>query len=192
MSHSTSSAAFDTELCTRNNLLAQKAGLHPSFTKTGTTIVGLIYEDGVVLGADTRSTAGTTVADKNCEKIHYIAPNIYCCGAGTAADTENVTGMISSQLELHRYATGKGSRVNSAMTLLKSHLFKYQGYISAALVLGGVDCKGPQVCIVDGRWRRARRTLTRSLALPSTHSCSQSTRTGRRTRCRTVPWGAGA
>ena len=32
------------------------------------------------------------VADKNCEKIHYIAPNIYCCGAGTAADTENVTG----------------------------------------------------------------------------------------------------
>ncbi len=50
-------------------------------------------QDGVVLGADTRSTAGTTVADKNCEKIHYIAPNVYCCGAGTAADTENVTGV---------------------------------------------------------------------------------------------------
>lgn len=32
------------------------------------------------------------MADKNCEKIHYIAPNIYCCGAGTAADTEAVTG----------------------------------------------------------------------------------------------------
>lgn len=50
-------------------------------------------QDGVVLGADTRSTSGSTVADKNCEKIHYIAPNIYCCGAGTAADTENVTSM---------------------------------------------------------------------------------------------------
>lgn len=33
--------------------------------------------------------------DKNCEKIHYIAPNIYCCGAGTAADTENTTGKLS-------------------------------------------------------------------------------------------------
>ena len=42
------------------------------------------------------------VADKNCEKIHYIAPNIYCCGAGTAADTENTTALISSQLELLR------------------------------------------------------------------------------------------
>ena len=54
-------------------------------TKTGTTICGVIYSNGVVLGADTRSTNGETVADKNCEKIHYIAPNIYCCGAGTAA-----------------------------------------------------------------------------------------------------------
>ena len=64
-------------------------------------------QDGVVLGADTRSTNGETVADKNCEKIHYIAPNIYCCGAGTAADTEAVTGMIASNLELHRMAWGR-------------------------------------------------------------------------------------
>lgn len=105
-------------------------------------------QDGVVLGADTRSTSGSTVADKNCEKIHYIAPNIYCCGAGTAADTENVTGMVSSQLVLHRFATGRDSRVITAMTLLKSHLFKYQGYISAALVLGGVDFNGPHLFTV--------------------------------------------
>jgi len=25
------------------------------------------------------------VADKNCEKLHKLAPNIYCAGAGTAA-----------------------------------------------------------------------------------------------------------
>lgn len=81
-------------------------------------------QDGVVLGADTRSTSGSTVADKNCEKIHYIAPNIYCCGAGTAADTMNVTAMISSALDLHRYATGRQSRVVTSMTMLKSHLFR--------------------------------------------------------------------
>lgn len=51
-----------------------------------------LVQDGVVLGADTRATNDTVVADKNCEKIHYIAENIYCCGAGTAADTENTTG----------------------------------------------------------------------------------------------------
>lgn len=58
------------------------------------TVISLI-QDGIILGADTRATEGPIVADKNCEKIHYIAPNIYCCGAGTAADTEAVTGNIS-------------------------------------------------------------------------------------------------
>jgi 20S proteasome subunit beta 2 len=87
-----------------------------------------LAQDGVVLGADTRSTSGSTVADKNCEKIHYIAPNIYCCGAGTAADTMNVTAMISSALDLHRYATGRQSRIVTAMTMLKSHLFRRAGW----------------------------------------------------------------
>lgn len=115
------------------------------FQKTGTTIVGVVYEGGIVLGADTRATGGTIVMDKNCEKIHYMAPNIYCCGAGTAADTENTTGIISSELELLRMTTGTESRVVTAMTLLKRRLFQYQGHVSAALVLGGIDCTGPHL-----------------------------------------------
>lgn len=65
-----------------------------------------LEQDGVVLGADTRSTAGSVVADKNCEKIHFIAPNVYCCGAGTAADTENVTGVWPMFLSLQAVPWG--------------------------------------------------------------------------------------
>ncbi|XP_059633650.1 proteasome subunit beta type-7-B-like [Cornus florida] len=136
---------FCFDQCRRNAMLSEKGLKPPSFLKTGTTIVGLIFQDGVILGADTRATAGPIVADKNCEKIHFMAPNIYCCGAGTAADTEAVTDMISSQLQLHRYHTGRESRVVTALTLLKSHLFNYQGHVSAALVLGGVDVTGPHL-----------------------------------------------
>ena len=53
--------------------------------------------------------------------------------------------MISRQIELHRLATGRRPRVTTALTLTKQYLFKYQGYISAALVLGGVDKDGPQL-----------------------------------------------
>merc|ERR1711966_305433 len=120
----------------------------PGFRKTGTTIVGCIYKDGVVLGADTRATGGSTVCDKACEKIHKIADNIYCCGAGTAADTQQVTDMVASQLELHRYATGRKSRVGTSLAMLKQYLFKYQGGVSAALVLGGVDVNGPHIYTV--------------------------------------------
>lgn len=48
----------------------------PKAVKTGTTIVGIIYKDGVILGADTRATEGNIVADKKSEKIHYLAKNI--------------------------------------------------------------------------------------------------------------------
>ena len=67
--------------------------------------MGVKYNGGVVLGADTRATGGSIVVEKNCEKIHYIAPNIYCCGAGTAADTQFVNLFMSSNLELQRCYT---------------------------------------------------------------------------------------
>lgn len=127
----------------RNLLLGKEGFAAPRVLKTGTTIVGVVFKDGVVLGADTRATEGNIVADKRCRKIHYMAPNMMCCGAGTAADTEAVTNMVSSRLTLHRLESGKQSRVVEALTMLKRHLYRYQGHVSAALVLGGVDVDGP-------------------------------------------------
>lgn len=138
-------AGFNFENCRRNAGLLSKGYKPPTVTKTGTTIVGIIFKDGVILGADTRATEGPIVSDKNCSKIHYLAENIYCCGAGTAADTEMTTDLISSQLELHRLNTGRKVRVAAANVMLKQMLFRYQGHISAALVLGGVDKTGPHL-----------------------------------------------
>lgn len=134
----------------KRNLFLQQTGVVGTLKtrKTGTTIVGICYADGVILGADTRATEGPIVADKNCEKIHYIAPNMYCCGAGTAADTEFVTSLISSRLALHRLNSRRESRVATAMTMLKQHLFRHQGHIGAALILGGIDCTGPHLYTV--------------------------------------------
>ncbi|KAL0958324.1 hypothetical protein HGRIS_000469 [Hohenbuehelia grisea] len=129
----------------RNDFLSNKGVKLPKATSTGTTIVGCLFRDGIVLGADTRATEGDIVADKNCEKIHYITESIRCCGAGTAADTEFTTALISSNMELHGLTTGRKPRVVTAMTMLKQMLFRYQGHIGAALVLGGVDSTGPHL-----------------------------------------------
>lgn len=55
------------------------------------------------------------------------------------------TNNIASQLELLRLNTGREVHVATANTLLKRMLFRYQGYVSAALVLGGVDINGPHI-----------------------------------------------
>lgn len=57
-------------------MLQQKGFVCPTAIKTGTTIVGIVFKDGVILGADTRATEGPIVASKNCEKIHFLAKNM--------------------------------------------------------------------------------------------------------------------
>ncbi|MCO5590493.1 hypothetical protein L7F22_044463 [Adiantum nelumboides] len=140
-----SASGFDFSSHPRNSFLSSKGSSSPKATSTGTTIVGCIFKDGIVLGADTRATEGPIVADKNCEKIHYLSPFIRCCGAGTAADTEFVTQLISSNLQLHELSTGRPPRVATAMTMLKQRLFHQ---IGAALVLGGFDASGPHLFTV--------------------------------------------
>eukprot|EP00835_Amoeboradix_gromovi_P003713 NODE_256_length_12667_cov_0.196292.p4 type:complete len:247 gc:universal NODE_256_length_12667_cov_0.196292:5626-4886(-) len=145
-----STSGFDFSLCGRNEHLLQDKtkNFKVKTTKTGTTIVGMVFKDGIVLGADTRATAGQVVADKNCQKIHYIAPNIFCCGAGTAADTDYTTNMARYQLELHSMETSSLPRVNTVLTILKQYLYKYQGHVGAALVVGGFDVSGPHLYTV--------------------------------------------
>lgn len=128
------------------NLQLQKNGFDTlKATKTGTTIVGIKFKDGVILGADTRATNGSIVADKNCQKIHFIAKNMYCCGAGTAADTEKTTQLIASKVELHRLYTNRETPVTCANQMLKQMLFRYQGHLGVALILGGVDRFGSHI-----------------------------------------------
>jgi len=139
---------FDFSNHNRNAALHAQGVPLPKATSTGTTIVGALFNGGVVIAADTRATSGPIVADKNCEKLHYISPHIWCAGAGTAADTEFTTAIISSNLELHALATGRKPRVVTCMTMLKQHLFRHQGHIGAYLVIAGVDPTGSHLFTV--------------------------------------------
>lgn len=144
---------FSFENTARNAALEKlfEAGKAPKPLKTGTTIAGVVFKDGVVLGADTRATSSEVVADKMCAKIHYIAPNIYCCGAGTAADTEKTTDLLSSNLTIFSLNSGRNPRLVMAANILQDMLYRYHGSIGANLILGGVDCTGAHLYKV-GPW----------------------------------------
>ena len=90
-------------------------------------------------------------------QIHYITESIRCCGAGTAADTEFTTALISSNMELHALSTGRKPRVVTAMTMLKQMLFrsKYGRLLATPIVL--IVCpqiSGPYRCCTCIGWCR--------------------------------------
>ncbi|MFH4982476.1 hypothetical protein AB6A40_009185 [Gnathostoma spinigerum] len=144
--------AFDFSKCARNMALHKLYGVAPKLRSTGTTIVAVTYHDGIVMGADSRATAGNVVADKYCMKVHKLTDSIYACGAGTAADLDQVTKMLSAQLRLLELNTGRKAHVITALRRAKQHLFKYMGYIGAYLLIGGVDPTGPHLydCSANG------------------------------------------
>ncbi|PAV91283.1 hypothetical protein WR25_16836 [Diploscapter pachys] len=90
------------------------------------------------MGADTRATAGNIIADKNIVKVHKLTDSIYACGAGTAADLDQVTNMLAGNMRLMELNTGRKARVITALRHAKQHLFQYQGYIGAYLLIGNV------------------------------------------------------
>ncbi|CAN9504681.1 unnamed protein product [Ophioblennius macclurei] len=144
--HNLQNQGFSFENSRRNAVLesdlSEMGYKSPTARKTGTTIAGIVFKDGVILGADTRATDDMVVVDKNCMKIHYIAPKIYCCGAGVAADAEITTQILSSNVELHTLNTGRPPLIAMVTRQLKQMLFRYQGHVGASLIVGGVDVTG--------------------------------------------------
>ena len=128
-----------------------------SFTKTGTTIVGLNCRDGVVVGADTRSTGGPLVMDKNKLKIHIVAPRIFCCAAGTSADCDQITRRAGHHLQLlriERELCGDNSiydPIQAALISVINSLEKSEGgrKPSSVMIMGGIDDDGPALHMID-------------------------------------------
>lgn len=67
----------------------------------GTTIVGLCCAEGVVLGADTRTTSGPLVMNKGKHKIHELCDNIHVCTAGTVGDCDFIVNQARYDIAVH-------------------------------------------------------------------------------------------
>lgn len=108
---------FNFDTFNRNSLILKSGGKDSVYSsilsqvkKTGTTICGVVTSKGVVLGADTRATAGDTVVDKNCRKLHRLSDNIWTAGAGGAADLDHTTSLFEGKMDLERLSTGEKNK----------------------------------------------------------------------------------
>jgi 20S proteasome alpha/beta subunit len=57
---------------------------------TGTTIVAVTFDGGVVLGADGRVSTGTYISNRASNKIQQLTDSIYLLRSGSAADTQAI------------------------------------------------------------------------------------------------------
>lgn len=121
-----------------------------SLALKGTTTVGLVCKDGVILASDTRVTMGYYVAHKQGKKIYQIDNHLAMTIAGTVADAQRIVDLLVANAHMYRINMGRTMPVSAAARYTANLLFSAR-YIPllTQVLLGGVDDTGPHVYSID-------------------------------------------
>ncbi len=118
------------------------------FVKKGTTTVGIVCKDGIVLAADKRATAGGhIILNKNIQKVFKLTEDLAVTIAGTVSDIQLVTKLIKAEVELKTIRSGKKPTVKEVANLLGSIIYQNIRKFSTipgvtAFLLAGKDKSG--------------------------------------------------
>ena len=73
---------------------------------SGTTTVGLVCKDAVVLGTDRRATMAYFIASKIAKKLHKIQEHLWMTIAGSVADAQYLIDVIRAQSTIYQLQKG--------------------------------------------------------------------------------------
>jgi proteasome beta subunit len=119
--------------------------------KSGTTTVGIICKDGVVLAAEKKATMGYLVAAKEDTKISKIMPHIAVTQAGMVGDIQALTRYITAEANLYELRNKKRIPLSAAVNLLANILYggrwSFFPYM-IQMIMAGYDENGPGMFIL--------------------------------------------
>lgn len=115
--------------------------------KTGTTTIGMVCKDGLILAADKRATSGYLITYKKFDKIITITENIAVTVAGTVSDVQLLTKYLKAELKLKDIRTGRETTVKEGASLLANFVYNNIRKLSlipgiSHFVVGGKDSSG--------------------------------------------------
>ena len=101
--------------------------IQKSILKTGTSLVGIVCKDGVVMAGDRKSTAGgNLILNKDVQKVVNINNYIVISGTGVASDIELARKLIKAELKLKELRDKKKPSVSEAANLIAMMNYKTQ------------------------------------------------------------------
>ena len=108
--------------------------------KTGTTTLGLVCQDAVVLAAERKATMGYLVASKDAKKILPVDEHIAMTIAGLVGDAMALERYIKAELKLYNLQEESRISVKAAANLTANILYSRRFYpYYVQLLMGGYD-----------------------------------------------------
>ncbi len=116
----------------------------------GTTTVGLVCKDGVVLATEKRATMGNYIASRRAKKIYQIADRVAMTTAGSVGDAQFLARLIRVENNLYEIRKEEKPTVRAIATMISNLLnsYRYFPYL-VQLLIGGVDFRGASIYSID-------------------------------------------
>ncbi|EKM59402.1 uncharacterized protein PHACADRAFT_249865 [Phanerochaete carnosa HHB-10118-sp] len=112
----------------------------------GTSIMAVQFSDGVVIGADSRTTTGSYITNRVTDKLTHVHDRIYCCRSGSAADTQAVADAVHYNLQMITQQFGHPPSVSVAANVFQRICYENKDALSAGIIVAGWDKEeGPSV-----------------------------------------------
>jgi len=106
--------------------------LTKNILKTGTSILGIVCKDGVVMAADRQATAGNIVLNKHEQKVFPVNDYLVISGCGIAADIKRVPKFLAAELKLKELRSKTRPTVKQASSLLMN--MNYSGIRQPSMI----------------------------------------------------------
>lgn len=86
--------------------------------KSGTSILGIVCKDGIVMAADRRATAGNLVMSKNTKKAVKLNDYLVASGTGMASDIDMLQKIVAAELRIKELRSKQRPSVKEAANLI--------------------------------------------------------------------------
>ncbi|MCG7849069.1 MAG: archaeal proteasome endopeptidase complex subunit beta [ANME-2 cluster archaeon] len=120
------------------------------YERKGTTTIGLVCSEGIVLASESRATMGFFIASKDAKKIYQIDDLVGMTTAGSVGDAQRLVKVMQVESKLYKMRRQENMTIKGIGSLLSNVLGgnRYFPYM-VQLIIGGVDKTGPSLYSLD-------------------------------------------
>lgn len=114
-------------------------GLKPGEVSMGTSIMAVSFKGGVILGADSRTSTGSYIANRVTDKITPLADKVYILRSGSAADTQAIASYVQLYIAQHQAEANEEITTKVAAHMAMQLAYGNKEMLQAGLIIAGWD-----------------------------------------------------
>ncbi len=117
---------------------------------TGTTTVGMVCKEGILLASESKASMGNMIVNKDVQKVFKIDDKIGITIAGMVSDAQQLINILKAEISLHKLETNEEMNISAVAHLLSQIMYSRRMFpYYTQIIIGGIDSTGSYIFSFD-------------------------------------------